>query len=146
MSKRRDCVFCKIVRDEATSYRICENELSLSILDINPFSEGHCLVIPKRHVAWWHDLTEEESQSLFALARTTARMIKKAYRPDFVAMYVRGRRIPHTHLFLVPTFNGDPLDRFFNALEGFQEAPDRLSKLGKHNVLRGTAKKLKTRA
>lgn len=38
--------------------------------------------------------------------------------------YVRGRRIPHTHLFLIPTYSGDVLDRFFNALEHFQESPE----------------------
>jgi len=144
MVARKDCVFCKIIRNEAKSYRVCENELSLAILDINPFSEGHCLVLPKRHVPWWHDLTEEESRSLFSLARKTAAKIKKAYKPDFVAMYARGRRIPHTHIFLVPTFKGDPLDRFFNALEGFQEAPQGLAKLRDQKALKKAVAKLES--
>ena len=38
-------------------------------------------------------------------------------------MYARGRRIPHTHIFLIPTAKDDVLDRFFNALEKFQESP-----------------------
>ncbi|MCX5832949.1 MAG: HIT family protein, partial [Deltaproteobacteria bacterium] len=53
----------------------------------------------------------------------------KTYDPDFVFLYARGRRIPHTHLFLIPTYDGDVLDRFFNALENFQESPERLVKL-----------------
>jgi histidine triad (HIT) family protein len=146
MAKRPDCIFCKIVRNESPSYKVCENELSLAILDINPLSEGHCLVIPKRHVPWWHDLTDEENRSLFDLARTTATSINRAFKPDFVAMYVRGRRIPHTHLFLVPTYKGDPLDRFFNALEGFQEAPERLAELRKRTALRRAQAKLAPRA
>jgi len=144
MVARKDCVFCKIIRNEVKSYRVCENELSLAILDINPFSEGHCLVIPKRHVPWWHDLTEEESRNLFSLARATAAKIKKAYKPDFVAMYARGRRIPHTHIFLVPTFKDDPLDRFFNALEGFQESPDKMVELKKPKSLENAAAKLRS--
>jgi hypothetical protein len=51
----------------------------------------------------------------------TAAKIRKAFDPELVTMYVRGRRVPHTHVFLVPTFKDDPLDRLFNALEGFQE-------------------------
>jgi len=49
--------------------------------------------------------------------------------PDFVCMYARGRRIPHTHIFLVPTCSGDVLDRFFNALELFQESTQELADL-----------------
>ena len=57
----------------------------------------------------------------------------KAMSPDFVCIYARGRRIPHAHIFLVPTYKGDPLDRFFNALEGFQESPVELAALRERN-------------
>ena len=110
------------------AYRIYEDELSLVILDINPFTQGHCLVISKRHIPWWHDLTEEETKSLFPVSRIIARKLKKALNPDFVCIYARGRRIPHTHIFLVPTFGGDLLDRFFNVLEKAQEAPRDLAR------------------
>ena len=123
------CVFCKIAAEQADAHIIDENELSISILDIQPLARGHCLVIPRRHVPWWHDLTPEETASLFELARVTAGRIQRALSPDFVAMYVRGRRIPHTHVFLVPTWLHDPLDRFFNALEGFQESADAMAGL-----------------
>jgi histidine triad (HIT) family protein len=49
--------------------------------------------------------------------------------PEFVCMYARGRRIPHTHIFLTPTVKDDVLDRFFNALERFQESPPNLMRL-----------------
>jgi histidine triad (HIT) family protein len=138
------CIFCRIVAGEAESHRIYEDELSLAILDINPWSEGHCLVIPKRHVPWWHELTEEETKSLFSVARIVANKIMKAYNPDFVCMYARGRRIPHTHIFLVPTTKGDPLDRFFNALEGFQEAPPELMRLKDRECAKETAERLRS--
>jgi len=50
----RDCIFCNIAEGKAACYMICEDDLSFAILDINPFSKGHCLVLPKRHVPWWH--------------------------------------------------------------------------------------------
>ena len=137
------CVFCDIVEGKAEAYRIHEDEHSLGILDINPFAQGHCLVISKRHVPWWHDLTEEETESLFAAARVIAQKVMKAFHPDFVCMYARGRRIPHTHIFLVPTFGGDLLDRFFNALERFQESPEELARLKERSSMQGTADRLK---
>jgi len=124
-----DCVFCDIVAGKAPAYKIHEDHHSLCILDINPFVKGHCLVIPKRHVPWWHDLSEEETASLFKIARTVSQKLMQTYKPDFVCIYARGRRIPHTHIFLVPTFGGDLLDRYFNALEKFQESPPELAGL-----------------
>ena len=123
------CIFCEIVEGLAHSHKIYEDELSLCILDINPFSRGHALVIPKRHVPWWHELTDAENASLFKAAKVVAEKLMKVFEPDFVCMYARGRRIPHTHVFLVPTYQGDVLDRFFNALELFQESPTKLASL-----------------
>jgi histidine triad (HIT) family protein len=51
------CIFCDIIEGKTSSYRIYEDGLSLAILDINPLARGHCLVIPKRHVTWWHELS-----------------------------------------------------------------------------------------
>jgi histidine triad (HIT) family protein len=138
-----NCIFCQIAADEAKAHIVYENELSLAILDINPWSKGHCLVIPKKHVPWWHDMTEEETASLFSAARIVAQKIMLAFQPDFVCMYARGRRISHTHIFLVPTYKGDTLDRFFNALEGFQEAPPELMDLRGDLCMEETAEALR---
>lgn len=123
------CIFCAIAAGQAPAYRVFEDELSYAILDINPFTKGHCLVIPKRHVPWWHELTEAETTSLFNVARVVANQMMKVFKPDLVTLYARGRRIPHTHIFLVPTYGGDLLDRYFNALEKFQESPPELARL-----------------
>jgi len=123
------CVFCEIAAGRAPAHIVHQNDLSLAILDIHPYTKGHCLVIPRRHVPWWHELTAEENRSLFDLAREVGEKMMKALKPEFVCMYARGRRIPHTHIFLVPTFPGDVLDRFFNALEKFQESPAELAAL-----------------
>lgn len=138
-----ECVFCDIVAGNAPAYPVAENEQALCILDIAPFTEGHCLVIPKRHVRFWHEMTEEETCAFYSLARFVARRLMQEYSPDFVCQYARGRRIPHAHLFLVPAFKGDPLDRYFNALEGFQESPKRLAALAEPEVLKLVAARLR---
>jgi histidine triad (HIT) family protein len=137
--EKPDCVFCRIVSGGEPAQVILENEHALSILDINPLAQGHCLVIPKRHVPWWHQLTAQENASLFTLARATSKRIMKVFAPEFVTMYARGRRIAHTHIFLIPTFKGDPTDRHFNALEGFQEQAATLAGLRDRGVLVLTA-------
>jgi len=129
MAEKESCIFCDIVAGKAEAYKVFEDEKSLCILDINPYTKGHCLVISKRHVPWWHDLEEDEVMSLFRVARMVARRMMKSLSLEFVCMYARGRRIPHTHIFLIPTAKDDVLDRFFNALERFQESPPNLMRL-----------------
>ncbi len=139
---RPPCVFCAIVAGQAPAYRVAESASSLCILDIQPLAAGHCLVIPKRHVQWWHDLDAAETADLFGLARRVARRLMVVYRPDFVCQYARGRRIPHTHIFLVPSFAGDPVDRHFNALEGFQESARSRADMASPEALRRVADSL----
>ena len=79
MAKKDTCIFCDIVAGKAEAYKVFEDEKSLCILDINPFTKGHCLVISKRHVPWWHDLEEDEVLSLFRVARTVARKMMTTF-------------------------------------------------------------------
>jgi histidine triad (HIT) family protein len=138
------CIFCDIIEGRAEGHLVYEDDFCIGILDINPFSRGHCLVIPRRHVPWWHDMTDEETAAVFKAAKLISARIMSAFHPDFVCMYARGRRIPHTHIFLVPIYRGDVLDRFFNALEGFQEAPSKLVGLKCDGSMKETAEALKS--
>lgn len=142
-TKEGKCVFCEIAAGKAPAHVIEEDELSMCILDIHPYTKGHCLVISKRHVPWWHELTDEENASLFRLAKAVADRMMKRLKPDFVFLYARGRRIPHTHIFLIPTYSGDVLDRFFNALENFQESPVMLAGLKDPGNMEEAARLLK---
>ena len=139
----KECIFCSIVKSQSPAHIICEDELSLALLDINPLSQGHSLVISKRHVPWWHEMTAEETASLYGIARQVAGKLMKTFKPDFVCQYARGRRIPHTHIFLVPTFSGDILDRFFNTIEVVQEGAEHLSSLKQPEALADTAEILR---
>jgi len=137
------CVFCDIVAGKAPAYRILETDSAVVILDIQPFAEGHCLVLSKRHVQFWHQLSREEAMGLFDAAHAAADRLVCVLDPEFVCMYARGRRVAHTHLFLIPTFSGDVLDRFFNALEGFQESPTALADLRSSEAMESTARALR---
>jgi histidine triad (HIT) family protein len=138
------CTFCEIAARRAPAHVVDEDELSLALLDIHPFTEGHTLVISKRHVQWWHDLTDEEITSVFLMAKRVARRLGATFSPEFVCLYARGRRIPHTHVFLVPTTRGDVLDGFFNALEKFQESPQALAELKSAKALSTAAEKIRS--
>lgn len=141
--KRAACVFCEIVAGRAPAHRIAENERAVAILDISPYAPGHTLVLSKRHVPFWHDLTAREAADVFALAHRVARKLKTAFDPEFVCLMARGRRIPHTHVFLVPTAPGDVLDRYFNGLEKVQEGSEELAPLRAHASREKAARSLR---
>ncbi len=59
-----NCIFCKIIKGEIPSFKVYEDEKVYAFEDINPISEGHTLIIPKRHA---QDLWEIEAESLAAV-------------------------------------------------------------------------------
>lgn len=66
------CIFCSIVFNEIPSYKISENSDSVAVLEINPISKGHVLVIPKKHIS----SEKEISKSVFSLAKSVSKKIK----------------------------------------------------------------------
>jgi hypothetical protein len=58
------CIFCSIASGQTPSYKIAENKDSIAILEINPLSKGHSLVIPKEHTNELHQSTKDLAQEL----------------------------------------------------------------------------------
>ena len=111
-----------------------ENDNALGILDIGQvfgmdgeIIPGRCLVISKRHVRHYHDLEDEEAGQLFIAAKALANKIKRAFNPEFVTIFIRGQRVPHVHIILQPSTEGDPVDSIFRQVrQYFKVAPDDL--------------------
>ncbi|KXS14022.1 HIT-like protein [Gonapodya prolifera JEL478] len=66
------CVFCKIVRGILPSHKLIETERTLAFLDIGPLSEGHCLVIPKAHSQFFHQVSDTDLAELLPMAKKVA--------------------------------------------------------------------------
>lgn len=65
------CIFCSIIEGKTPSYKIAENKNAIAILDINPLSKGHSLVIPKKH-----ETIEKLPSNVLSLAKKVAKKIK----------------------------------------------------------------------
>jgi histidine triad (HIT) family protein len=139
------CVFCEIVQGRSPAHVVGKNERALAILDIFPWAAGHTLILSKRHVPFWHELTRAEATDVFSLAHRIGRRLAKAFDPEFVCLMARGRRIPHTHIFLVPTQPGDVLDRQFNGMEKIQVGSEELAPLREHASRARAAKRIQRR-
>jgi histidine triad (HIT) family protein len=67
-----DCVFCKIVEGSLPSIRVFEDEHTIAIMDINPATGGHALVIPRRHADDIHDIPADDLARCAAVAKELA--------------------------------------------------------------------------
>jgi histidine triad (HIT) family protein len=76
------------------------------------------------------------------LTHRVGRRLARVFGPEFVWLMARGRRIPHTHVFVVPTHPGDLLDRHFTGLENVQERSEELAPLREHRSRADAAKRI----
>ena len=109
-----DCIFCKIGAGEIPSFKIYEDELVLAYLDINPFSEGHTLVIPKSHTAGLLDTDDAMLMELIKKVKKIASHIKATLPCDgFNILHnngeAAGQTVKHIHFHIIPRKNGEPL-------------------------------------
>ena len=95
-------IFSKIAAGEIPSYKCAESEKFYAFLDINPIRQGHTLVVPKREVDYFFDLTDEEIGAMQVFAKRVAKAIKKAFPCKKVSQAVIGLDVDHAHIHLVP--------------------------------------------
>ena len=104
-----NCPFCKA---ESERDIIASSSLSVAFFDGVPVSPGHALIIPKRHVASFFDLSKEEQLDLFNLADRVKRIVEERYHPDGYNIGINvgeaaGQSIFHVHMHLIPRYQGD---------------------------------------
>jgi len=98
-------IFSKIIAGEIPCYKIAENEHCFAFLDINPLSEGHALVVPKKEVDYLFDLDNETYLQLMQFSKQVAVAIKKAVPCKRITSVVLGFEVPHAHIHLIPAHN-----------------------------------------
>ena len=102
-----DCIFCKIAKGKIPSDKIYEDENFFSFLDIKPVSDGHLLIIPKKHVVWMQDAEDETISEIFKLTKKLMLALKNKLPCDYVQMSVVGNEVPHFHIHLIPRHKND---------------------------------------
>lgn len=107
-----DCIFCKIINNEISSYKIYENDMVLCFLDINPLSSGHTLIIPKKHFKDISDIDSEYLSSINDATKYVYNLLMSKLGPDGIRIVQNNgicQEIKHYHVHLIPVYN-DMLD------------------------------------
>lgn len=109
-----DCIFCKIAAGEIPSFKVYEDDKVLAYLDINPFSPGHTLVIPKVHSSCLLDTGADTLATVMAAVRKVAAHLKTALPCDGFNILqnngeAAGQTVKHVHFHIVPRYGMEPI-------------------------------------
>ena len=110
---KNDCIFCAIAAGEIPSFKVYEDDLVLAYLDINPFSKGHTLVIPKAHSTGLLDTDDATLAAVIARVKKVAAHITAKLGCDGFNILqnngeAAGQSVFHLHFHIVPRYKDGP--------------------------------------
>ena len=111
---KNDCIFCAIAAGEIPSFKVYEDDIVLAYLDINPFSKGHTLVIPKAHSTGLLDTDDAVLAAVVARVKKVAAHLRAALPCDGFNILqnngeAAGQTVRHLHFHIIPRYAGEPL-------------------------------------
>jgi histidine triad (HIT) family protein len=109
-----DCIFCKIVAGELPAERVDEDEHTIAFMDINPWTRGHALVIPRNHSKDLLEIEDGDLARTTAAARRLAARMKDKLGADGVNLLnacgpAAWQTVFHFHIHVIPRYEDDPL-------------------------------------
>lgn len=105
-----DCIFCKIMKGEIPSYTIYEDEIVKVFLDIEPITDGHCLVVPKKHTENIETIDDETLKHMQKISREMYNLFKEKLGCTGMTRLQNngyGQDVKHYHLHLIPRYGND---------------------------------------
>ena len=104
-----NCIFCKIIAGEIPSNVIYEDDEFKVILDVNPATKGHALILPKEHYADLYEIDEEVAGRVMKLAKKLAGHMTERLNCDGFNLLqnnheVAGQTVFHFHMHLIPRY------------------------------------------
>jgi ATP adenylyltransferase len=144
--KEKGCVFCQLAKEEKLTFDnllLYRAEKTYIVMNKFPYTGGHLLIVPYRHIGVLERLTAKESMEMMQLCQLALKVMKKSLRPNAFNLGMNlgrpaGAGIPrHLHMHIVPRWTGDsnfmpivgktrvhsiPMEMIYDALaKGFAE-------------------------
>lgn len=106
-----ECLFCKIINKQIPAKTVYEDEKVLVFLDINPVSDGHLLIIPKKHVKNVLELPKDLVVDMVEIIQTKIYpLLKDKLQIDGMTVIQNneyGQEVPHYHIHIIPRYQED---------------------------------------
>lgn len=107
------CIFCDIINNKASASIVYKDNLCIVFMDIRPFNKGHLLVVPNKHAEYLADLDPETGGYMFKIAQKLSKAIRESgIKCEGIDLFLAdgeaaGQEIFHTHLHILPRYEGD---------------------------------------
>ena len=113
----QDCIFCKIIKKEIPSYSLYENDQVMVFLDINPSTNGDCLLVPKKHIVTLEDMEEDLAIHILKVMKQISQLLTEKLDCDGLTIVQNngyGQEIKHFHIHMTPRYLKDGIVHQFN--------------------------------
>ena len=109
-----DCIFCAIAEGEGPAEVVQEDEYTVAFMDINPWTRGHALVIPRRHSRNLYEIREDDLSATASASGRLARRIRDTLGCDGINLInscepAAWQTVFHFHIHVIPRYHDDPL-------------------------------------
>ncbi len=120
--QKQNCIFCHIIKGEIPANKVYEDESCLAILDINPASKGHMILMPKEHYMIFPQIPENIIKHLAKVSKDLSKRLIQTLGAEGTNILiangaVAGQRAPHAIIHIIPRNENDGINCF--------ELPDR---------------------
>ena len=106
------CLFCKIINNEISSFKVFEDEFTVAFLDISQETKGHTLILPKKHIENVFELDQETANHLTKTILKTISILKTKLNFENINILnnsgsLAGQTVHHLHIHLIPQYEND---------------------------------------
>jgi histidine triad (HIT) family protein len=113
MSDSAACIFCRIVEGKEKASFVAQGSDAVAFLDLHPITEGHTLIVPRKHAASIGEVDEIAAVAMWSLARRVAAGLRASgLRCEAINLFLAdgaaaGQEVFHSHLHVIPRWQGD---------------------------------------
>lgn len=112
-----ECIFCKIINGELPSYTVYEDNIVKVFLNISPSTDGHMLIVPKKHFVNIEDIDLETLNHVNIVIKKMYKLLKEKLNVDGLTISQNnnfGQEIKHYHMHLTPRYKDDKMEHTYN--------------------------------
>jgi histidine triad (HIT) family protein len=110
-----DCIFCKVLAGEIPAEKVDEDEHAVAFMDLNPWTRGHALVVPRNHTANLYEIDDAELSQVAIASKRLARRMRERLGCDGINLLnstepAAWQTVFHFHVHVIPRYDDDPLE------------------------------------
>ncbi len=112
--QKQQCIFCQIIAGKIPSKKVYEDDRCITVLDINPATRGHLLIIPKEHYAIMPQIPDKDIGHFFLVSKYLSQVLLKVLKASGTNVFVAnglaaGQRSQHFMVHVIPRKESDGL-------------------------------------